>query len=207
MAEPIRVVLIEDDEPVRESLRLYLEMKGMRVAAFETADAFLPTFGAEHEPDCIVTDVRLPGRSGLDLQRELKERKAAVPLIMITGHGDIDMAVAAIKAGAHDFIEKPFDEMRLVESIRSAAANAAERQAAAGQVAMIAARVATLSERQRQVMDLAAKGLSNKEIAQQLGISPRTVEIYRAWVMEKTGARNLAELVRFAVQLEEAERP
>ena len=205
MAEPIRVVLIEDDEPVRESLRLFLEMKGMQVVSYETADAFLPTLDGELMPDCIVTDVRLPGRSGLDLQRELKDRKLLAPMILITGHGDIDMAVAAIKAGAHDFIEKPFDEMRLVESVRAAVADAAEQHVAAEQISSFAARVATLSDRQSQVMDLAVKGLSNKEIAQQLGISPRTVEIYRAWVMEKTGARNLAELVRFAVLLERTE--
>ena len=206
MAESIRVVLIEDDEPVRESLRLFLEMKGMQVVSYETADAFLLVLGGERMPDCIVTDVRLPGRSGLDLQRELKDRKLSTPMILITGHGDIDMAVAAIKAGAHDFIEKPFDEMRLVESVRAAAAAAAEQHVAAEQIASFAARVATLSDRQSQVMDLAVKGLSNKEIAQQLGISPRTVEIYRAWVMEKTGARNLAELVRYAVLLERTEQ-
>jgi two-component system response regulator FixJ len=154
-------------------------------------------------PACVVSDVKMPGLSGLDLQRVLAEQQARIPLILITGHGDIAMAVAAVKAGAHDFLEKPFDDHTLLESIESALDEARRKKEHEETLHEFAARVGELSVRQRQVMDLAVKGYSNKEIAQELGISPRTVETYRAWVMEKTGARNLADLVRLAMRLED----
>ncbi len=133
----------------------------------------------------------------------LAEQQTRIPLILITGHGDIAMAVAAVKAGAHDFLEKPFDDQTLLESIESALDEARRKKAHEETLQEFAARVGELSVRQRQVMDLAVKGYSNKEIAQELGISPRTVETYRAWVMEKTAARNLADLVRMAMRLED----
>jgi two-component system response regulator FixJ len=138
----------------------------------------------------------MPGLSGLDLQRELKRLGVSVPVILITGHGDIAMAVTAIKEGASDFIEKPFDDERLVESLAQAIATERELRSDAAESSELAARVAELSPRQREVMYLVAEGLSNKQIALQLGISPRTVENYRAWAMERMGARNLADLVR-----------
>ena len=138
----------------------------------------------------------MPGWSGIDLQHALKARDAALPLILITGHGDIPMAVNAIKEGAFDFIEKPFDYERLIESIVKAIEHGDRAQTAQAQIVDLAQRVAELSERQREVMDRVVQGLSNKEIAHALGISPRTVENYRAWVMEKMGATNLADLVR-----------
>ena len=201
MSRKIRIALVDDDEPVLDSLRLYFVAMGYEVASFREAGGLLQGLAGGLQTDCIVSDIRMPGLSGLDLQRELAARGSAVPLILITGHGDVEMAVGAIKAGAHDFIEKPFDERRLLASIEEAVAKRSRSTEAETELAAIAARAAALSERQRQVMDLAVQGLSNKQIANQLGISPRTVETYRAWVMERMGAKNLAELVRLAMRL------
>ena len=144
----------------------------------------------------------MPGMSGLELIHHLKEQDIAVPIILITGHGDVDMAVAAIKVGAFDFIEKPFDEVRLLASIRNAVEQGRERDADATEVESLQSRFNTLSPRQREVMDLAVAGLSNKEIGTRLKISPKTVENHRAWVMERIGARNIAELVRIAMKVQ-----
>jgi two-component system response regulator FixJ len=144
----------------------------------------------------------MPGLSGLDLQNELKRRGNPVPLILITGHGDIAMAVTAIKAGAFDFIEKPFDNNTLLNSISRAIESGERARTEQDEIASVLTRMAELSLRQRQVMELVVQGLSNKQIALRLAISPRTVENYRAWVMEKMGASNLADLVRIVVRLE-----
>jgi two-component system response regulator FixJ len=144
----------------------------------------------------------MPGMSGLDLVHHLNGRDASLPIILITGHGDVDMAVAAIKVGAFDFIEKPFDEARLLASIRNAVEKGRQRESDATEVEKLQSRYDTLSARQRQVMELAVSGLSNKEIGSQLDISPKTVEHHRAWVMERIGARNIAELVRIAMKLQ-----
>jgi two-component system response regulator FixJ len=200
MSRQTRIALIDDDAAVLDSLRLYFAaMLGYEVSAFREAQSLLNALSAGLKPDCIVSDIRMPGLSGLELQRELSARRSTIPLILITGHGDIEMAVTAIKAGAHDFLEKPFDEQRLLASIEEAVTQTgfrAEQTAPA-----LAARMAELSERQLQVMDLTARGLTNKQIAVQLGISPRTVETYRARVMERMGAKNLAELVRIVARL------
>jgi two-component system response regulator FixJ len=200
----LNIALIDDDPAVLDSLRLYLERQGLGVRCFADAESFLARRAAAGSLDCIVADVRMPGLSGLDLVRRLGDEAAAVPTILITGHGDIDMAVAAIKLGAVDFIEKPFDESRLLAAIRDAAGQTRARRDAAADLADLRTRRDALTERQRQVLDLAVTGLSNKEIAVRLGISPRTVEIHRAWMMERMGARNLAELVRMDMQLKAA---
>jgi two-component system response regulator FixJ len=189
------VVLIEDDEAVLHSLRLLLEDRGMEVRAFESAEAFLAAAN-EFALACLVSDVRLPGLSGLDLRRHLKMEGSTAPVILITGHGDIPMAVSAIKEGAFDFIEKPYDAEELAATIERALAAGERSRDRKKQKAEVLTRIAELSPRQREVMHLVAEGLSNKQIAQQLGISPRTVENYRAWVMERLGASNLADLVR-----------
>jgi len=142
----------------------------------------------------------MPGMSGLELVNRLHELAIAWPIILITGHGDIDMAVAAIKNGVFDFIEKPFDEARLLASIRQAVENKRRGASEAAEVDDLAARFNALSDRQRQVMELVATGLSSKEIGLQLNISRKTVENHRAWVMERVGARNVAELVRMAIK-------
>lgn len=197
------IFVADDDEAVLDSLRLLLEGRGYAVACFASGEALLEALDApDAAPDCAVVDVRLPGLSGLELQQRLHQRNKGLPVIIITGHGDIDMAVRALKAGAFDFIEKPFDDGRLLDSLADAMAGATRRKAATETASTTAANYVELSERQRQVMDLVAEGMANKEIAGRLGISPRTVEIYRAKVMEKMGARNLAELVRMALALE-----
>jgi len=196
----VHVALIDDDPAVLDSLGLYLERQGLRVARFPTADVFVRAADTGHY-DCIVADVRMPGLSGLDLVRRYAGAHRATPIILITGHGDVDMAVAAIKLGAADFIEKPFDEKRLLEAIRANARPSTDGPEAAVSPGALRARLESLSERQRQVLELAVTGLSNKEIAARLGISFRTVEIHRAWMMERMGARNLAELVRMDLAL------
>jgi two-component system response regulator FixJ len=195
------IALIEDDEAALDSLRLLLEGRGLAVRGFSTAETFLASL-AEWEPACVVSDVRLPGLSGLDLQRALKARGKDVPVILITGHGDIAMAVAAMKEGAVDFVEKPYDAEYLIAGIEWAVAAGQELRTREGQRQELIARIAELSPRQREVMHLVAEGLSNKQIASRLGISPRTVENYRAWVMERMGAANLAELVRKVLIIE-----
>jgi two-component system response regulator FixJ len=202
MSKPITLALIDDDSAVLDSLQLYFTSKQIETACFSQAKEFLSALAARRRFDCIVSDVRMPGMSGLDLVRHLKEREVATPIVLITGHGDIDMAVAAIKSGAFDFIEKPFDEARLLASVRSAAGEEGPHDGGAAALESLQARFDTLSARQRQVMELAVQGLSNKEIGVQLDISPKTVENHRAWVMERIGARNIAELVRLAMKLE-----
>jgi two-component system response regulator FixJ len=201
MDEALRVALVDDDEAVLDSLSLYLSRKGLKPACFPTADAFLSARGSVEPFACVVADIRMPGLSGLDLARRLADEGSMLPVVLITGHGDIEMAVAAIKLGAADFIEKPFDEARLLDAIRGAAQKAQRRQDETAHLTELRTRHASLSDRQRQVMELAARGLLNKEIAQRLGISPRTVEIHRAWMMNRMGARNLAELVRMEMEL------
>jgi two-component system, LuxR family, response regulator FixJ len=195
------IALIDDDAAVLDSLRMALARQGFAVACFTSAEGLLADIDATAFT-CIVSDVRMPDVSGLDLQRELRKRGSLVPLILMTGHGDIDMAVGAIKLGAFDFIEKPFDHQRLAESVRKAIEDSRHRQFRQNELAAAAARAAELSPRQREVMALVVQGHSNKEIALKLNLSPRTVENYRAWVMERMGATNLAELVRMVVQLE-----
>lgn len=202
MMSDCRVALIDDDAGVIDAIGLYLRCSGFGVQQFMRAEAFLESLAQDGSYDCIVSDIRMPGMTGLELQQTLNKRHSQVPLVLITAQPRIDMAVAAVKAGAANYIEKPLDEVRLTEVIRTAVGERRQQQAAEIATDELTQRVATLSERQRQVMDLAVQGFTNKEIAGKLDISPRTVETYRNWVMQRTGARNLAELVRLAMRLE-----
>ncbi len=197
-----RIAVIDDDEAVLDSLRLYFARQGIETSCFASAKDFLAAIKTGARFDCVVSDVRMPGMSGLDLVHHLKGAGLAAPVILITGHGDVDMAVAAIKVGAFDFIEKPFDEARLLASIRNAIEARQQPEIDAAEVENLRSRFNTLSTRQRQVMELAVAGLSNKEIGSRLKISPKTVENHRAWVMERIGARNIAELVRIAIKVQ-----
>ena len=202
MSTPIHIAVIDDDEAVLDSLRLYFARQNIETSCFESAKDFLAAIASGQRFDCIVSDVRMPGMSGLDLVHRLKQDGLTAPVILITGHGDVDMAVAAIKVGAFDFIEKPFDEARLLASIRNAIEKKQQPEIDATELEKLRSRFNSLSARQRQVMELAVAGLSNKEIGSQLKISPKTVENHRAWVMERIGARNIAELVRIAMTVQ-----
>jgi two-component system response regulator FixJ len=197
------IALIEDDEAVLDSLRLLLQSRGLSVTAFKSAEAFLASPQVKSS-GCIVSDVRLPGKSGVDLQRSLVAKGIETPIILITGHGDIAMAVTAMREGASDFIEKPYDAERLIASIERTLATSQRQKTLESEKLLLSQRAAELSPRQREVMELVAAGLSSKQIAARLGVSHRTVENYRAWVMERMGAGNVAELVRKVLILEAA---
>jgi two-component system response regulator FixJ len=193
-------VFIVDDEPaVRDSIAMMLERRGYAVRTFASAEDCL-SLVKPGACGCIICDVRLEGMSGLELRHKLAEMKCNLPVVLITAHGDIEMAVRAVKDGAFDFIEKPFKDTRLYSSIEQALSTRREQQAKAEELAALRRRIAELTDRQRQVMELLVEGLSNKEIAQRLEISPRTVETYRAFVMARTGASSLADLVKMAVR-------
>jgi two-component system response regulator FixJ len=194
------IVFIVDDEPaIRDSLALLLRSVGLPTRTFASAAEFLAAFRpVDHA--CLLADVRMPGMSGLELQETLRARGVRLPAIILTGHGDIAMAVRAMKAGASDFIEKPFNDQVLIDAVHRALAEAA--QPAAGRAAdraAIEARLDTLSPREREVMQFVVEGRPNKVIATRLGLSTRTVEVHRAKVMEKMQAGSLAELVRMAL--------
>jgi two-component system, LuxR family, response regulator FixJ len=203
MADPICIALIDDDPAVLDSLRLYFERKKLQINYFSTSKEFLAAIERSAQFDCIVSDVRMPGMSGLELVGHLKTRGFSRPIVLITGHGDIDMAVSAIKLGAFDFIEKPFDEARLLASIRDAVERYRVQISSTVELEQLRSRFNSLSPRQRQVMELIVAGLSSKEIGARLNLSAKTVDNHRAWVMERIGARNLAELVRMAVNIQE----
>ena len=203
ISEPIQLALVDDDAAVLDSLGLYFARHEVKTTCFAAVEAFLAALKETARFDCIVSDVRMPGISGLDLVQQLKARGAIAPIILITGRGDIDMAVSAIKLGAFDFIEKPFDEYRLLASIRNAVEIGRQKTTDSAELEKLQSRFGLLSARQRQVMELAVAGYSNKEIGTMLNISPKTVENHRAWVMERVCAKNLAELVRMAMQVQE----
>jgi FixJ family two-component response regulator len=202
MSDPIRLALIDDDEAVLDALRHYLGRHDIETSCFKTASDFLTALDRRAQFDCIVSDVRMPRMSGLELAERLNERSYARPVILITGHGDVDMAVTAMKNRAFDFIEKPFDEVRLLASIQRAVEKGRRSEGSAVELETLQSRFNALSLRQRQVMELAAEGLSSKEIGIRLKISPKTVENHRSWVMERMGARNLADLIRMAVKIQ-----
>ena len=195
--EPI-IYVVDDDDAVRQSLDFLLRTAGFTVRTFESGKVFIESMPSL-KSGCIITDVRMPEISGIDLLRRVKAQDADVPVIMITGHGDIALAVEAMKIGAADFLEKPFNDDQLLDAVRatlSRDASVAERKA---EVAEINDKLATLSNRERQVLEGLVAGNANKTIAFDLGISPRTVEIYRANLMTKMAATSLSDLVRMAM--------
>jgi len=194
MTEPV-IHVIDDDDAMRDSLDYMLEAAEMAVKTYASADEFLTQL-VSLEAGCIVTDVRMPGLNGLELIRVLAERAVPHPVIVITGHGDVSMAVEAMRAGAYDFLEKPFEHEALLGSIRLALSQAPRIDESQAERARLRAILDTLSPREQDVLNGVVAGKMNKVIAFELGISPRTVEVYRANMMSKTGARGLSELVR-----------
>lgn len=192
--------IVDDDQAVARSLRWLIETVRLKVETFSSAQAFLDGYDAS-KPGCLVLDVRMPGMSGLELQERLAARRAHhVPIIFITGHGDVQMAVRAVQAGAFDFVEKPFNDQDLLDRIQRAIVFDAEQRVREAQRAQLRALFASLTPREREVLDLVAEGLSNKAIANSLGLSAKTVEVHRAKVMEKMHARSLSDLVKMAMQ-------
>ncbi|THF64292.1 response regulator transcription factor [Pseudothauera rhizosphaerae] len=203
-AEPDQIIyIIDDDEALRDSLVWLLESNGYKVLAHESAEAFLDVYN-EDLTGCLVLDVRMPGMSGLELFEELGRRRCTLPVIFITGHGDVPMAVSALKKGAVDFIEKPFSDRDMLGLIEQCLATEREHRGKRRQEADTARRLAQLTQREREVLDLIILGKLNKQIADVLGISIKTVEVHRARVMEKMGAHSLAELVQHVVSAEPA---
>jgi two-component system response regulator FixJ len=193
-----RVHVIDDDEAVRDSLGFLFESADLAVRTYESALYFLRHID-DSPAGCIVTDVRMPGMSGLDLLRELRARNTVLPVVVITGHGDVPLAVEAMKAGAFDFLEKPFEDERLLGIVRRALDHVIGSPVDE-EVAAIRAKVARLSQRERQVLTRLVEGQLNKTIAWELGISARTVEVYRAKLMTKMEAAAFADLVRMALR-------
>jgi two-component system response regulator FixJ len=192
------VYVVDDDDAVREALSGLLEAGGYLCRSFSSAQEFLraaPTL----RPGCLIADIRMPGMDGLELQQLLVERALHFPLIIVTGHGDVPLAVRAMKGGALDFIQKPFNAKAILESTKSAMSRVAEPQQANRLAVEAGSRFESLSQREREVLQGLLTGLPNKTIAHELGLSPRTVEIHRARVMEKMRARSLSELVRLGL--------
>lgn len=195
------VHVIDDDEALRDSLTFLLRTARLDVLSYPSATAFLEAL-PEANLSCVITDVRMPGMSGIDLLRRLRERKISVPVIVITGHGDIPLAVEAMRIGAIDFLEKPFDDEVLIASVKTALRQKEGEAKRHGERAEIEGRLAALSNRERDVLGGLVAGRANKQIAFDLGISPRTVEIYRADLMSKMQAGSLSDLVRMALIVE-----
>jgi FixJ family two-component response regulator len=194
------VYVVDDDSGVRDSLSLLLRSQGLDSEVYASARSFLDAVEPE-KTSCLIADIRMPGMSGLELQAELNARKIGMPTIFITGHGDVPMAVNAMKAGAVDFLTKPFREQDLLDRVRMALSQAASEMQTQQRVREVRARYESLTPRESEVMDLVVQGLANKVIAMDLGVSQRTVELHRARVMQKMAVRSLAELVRSAEML------
>lgn len=195
-----KVFVVDDDEAMRSSLKWLIESTGLRVQTFDSADAFLSSYSPDWS-GCLLLDVRMPGMSGLELQAYLAREDYRLPVIIITGHGDVAMAVKAMQAGALDFIEKPFHDEDLLGSLRRALEADSQDRTQRARHADILARLESLTPREHEVMGLVTAGHSNKAIAAALGVSGKTVEAHRARVMEKMQAPSLADLVRMAIQV------
>jgi two-component system response regulator FixJ len=197
MPEPI-IYVVDDDDAVRQSLEFLLSTAGFKARGFDSAKALFSVL-PEIDSGCIITDVRMPEITGIDLLKKVKEVKPGLPVIVITGHGDVALAVEAMKIGAIDFLEKPFDDDGLIAAVKAALSNAADSGKRQAELDAIREKLAALSNRERQVLNGLVAGQPNKTIAFDLGISPRTVEIYRANLMTKMGANSLSDLVRMAM--------
>jgi FixJ family two-component response regulator len=198
------VFVVDDDGSMREALRNLLRSVGLRVETFNTAQEFLASTRPD-SPGCLVLDVRLPGLSGLDLQREMVKADIEVPIIFITGHGDIQMSVRAIKAGAVEFLVKPFRDQDLLDAVQQAIQRDREARAERRELAGLRARYDSLTAREREVMALVVRGLLNKQIAGELGTTEATVKLHRGRVMHKMQVESLADLIRMAAKLEPPE--
>lgn len=195
------VFVVDDDEPVRDAIGMLLDTVDIHYQAFASAQEFLEAYDPACG-GCLVLDIRMPGMSGLDLQRKLLDMNANIPVVFITGHGDVPMAVEAMKRGAVDFIRKPFRDQELLDRVQEALSMDADQRAVDADLEAVRTRLAALTPREQQVFQRVADGQANKVVAIDLGISERTVEIHRSQVMQKTGARSLADLVRLKLALE-----
>ncbi len=200
MTQTQTIFIIDDQASVREALAEMLSVFGYNVETFESADVFLSRLDGERS-GCIVADVRMPGMDGIELTREIVKRQITLPIVLISGHGDVPMAVAAIKAGAEDFIEKPVDDIQLIAAINRGLAHTTERITQSQSLQSLKERFERLTRREAEVFDLVVQGLTSQSIGSQLDISPRTVESYRVQIMEKMQAESVAVLVRYAVRL------
>jgi two-component system response regulator FixJ len=198
MSDKTVIHVVDDDSAMRDSLAFLLDVNGFQPKTHDSANAFLSA-AANDAPPCVVCDIRMPGMNGIELVRELKRKGTVCPVILITGHGDVALAVEAMKAGAVDFIEKPFDDAVLIGAIRTALDAHSSAQGDSSAKKEAEARLAELSPRERDVLQGLVAGKINKVIAHELNISPRTVEVYRANLMAKTGARSMSELMRIAL--------
>ncbi len=203
MTTPIRerrptVFVVDDDEAIRRSLQLLLKSLELHSVAYASADDFLAHYDPD-QPGCVLLDVRMPGMNGLELQQEINRRGAIIPVTFMTGHGDVPMAVEAVQRGAFDFLQKPFREQDLIDRVQRALARDREQRTQLSQREHIRARIASLTPRERQILDRVTLGKANKAMAAELGVSQRTVEIHRANLMEKMQAASLAQLVRMTM--------
>lgn len=203
MTRPATVHVVDDDDAVRSSLRLLLKSVGLPTVTHASAQEFLAAWDGD-QPGCLVLDVRMPGMSGIELQAELNLRGAIIPVIFISGHGDIPMAVEAIQHGAFDFLQKPFRDQDLIDRVQRALTSDAEHRQLLQQREILRQRYDSLTPREQEVLQLVTQGKANKVMAGDLGVSQRTVEIHRARVMEKMGAQSLAQLVRMVLELGKA---
>ena len=199
---PQTVFVVDDDDAVRDSLRMLLKSAGVHAETCASAQEFLSSYDAS-QPGCLVLDVRMPGMSGLEMQHELNLRGVTMPVIFITGHGDIPMAVEAMQHGAFDFLQKPFRDQDVIDRVQRALVRDRENRESLKGHERIRVQLKSLTPREREVLGLMARGKPNKVMAAELGLSPRTVEIHRAHVMEKMAAKSVAQLVRMMMEIEE----
>ncbi|MBI2312077.1 MAG: response regulator transcription factor [Betaproteobacteria bacterium] len=196
-----KVYVVDDDEAMRDSMQWLLESRGFAVECYGTAEEFLAAYTSDR-PGCLLLDVRMPGMSGLELYERLRSRNYRLPVIFITGHGDVPMAVSALKKGAADFIEKPFNDQELADLVESSLQHDGEARQERRQQESASSRLCSLTPREKEVLGLVVAGKLNKQIADELGISIKTVEVHRGRIMEKAGAGSLAELVQLVVAAE-----